>query len=228
MTNQDKYDTMKKTFERRIEVMKRCFIVGSGDITSRDLTVGENDFVIAADGGYLHLEKIGVKPDLLVGDFDSLGFTPDDIPIYRFPAEKDDTDMGLAVQKGIAMGGAEFILYAGSGSRPDHFYANLQLLNRYSEMGYKIRMVCPKFNVYALCEGEIGLCKDPKTVFSVFSLSDSCTGVSITNAKYEIENADLSNRFPLGVSNEFIGKTCTISIKKGVLLIFEYLSPEDN
>lgn len=204
---------------------KTCYIVGSGDFTARDLKRQEDDFIIAADGGYKYLSKIGIKPDLLVGDFDSLEYIPENVKIYRFPAEKDDTDMGLAIQKGIELGFSEFSLYAGSGTRNDHFFANLQLLNRFCEKGCTIKMVCPECNIYALKDGEIVLSRAEGTVFSVFSLSDKCRGVSIKNAKYEIENEVLSSRFPLGVSNEFIGGSAVISVKDGVMLIFEYLSP---
>lgn len=205
---------------------KTCFIVGSGDFTSRDLVKRKGDFIIAADGGYKYLVEIGIRPDLLVGDFDSLDFIPGDTEIYRFPSEKDDTDMGLAIQKGIELGYSDFSLYAGSGTRNDHFFANLQLMNRFSEKGVSIRMVCPECNIYALKNGEISLSKEKGTVFSVFSLSDACEGVSIKHAKYEIENEALSNRFPLGVSNEFSGGRTHISVKSGVLLIFEYLTAD--
>lgn len=204
---------------------KTCYIVGSGDFTARDLKRQEDDFIIAADGGYRYLSEIGMKPDLLVGDFDSLDFVPQNVQIYRFPAEKDDTDMGLAIQKGMELGFSDFSLYAGSGTRNDHFFANLQLLNRFCEKGIKIRMICPECNIYALKDGIITLSREKGTVFSVFSLSDNCRGVSIKNAKYEIENESLSNRFPLGVSNEFTGGNTEISVKDGVILIFEYLSP---
>lgn len=204
---------------------KTCYIVGSGDFTARDLKRQEDDFIIAADGGYKYLSKIGIKPDLLVGDFDSLEYIPENVKIYRFPAEKDDTDMGLAIQKGIELGFSEFSLYAGSGTRNDHFFANLQLLNRFCEKGCTIKMVCPECNIYALKDGDIVLSRTKGTVFSVFSLSDNCRGVSIKNAKYEIENESLSSRFPLGVSNEFTGGNTEISVKDGVILIFEYLSP---
>lgn len=203
-----------------------CYIVGSGDFTARDLKPCQNDFVIAADGGYLHLEKAGIKPDLLVGDFDSLPFVPENIDFLRFPAEKDDTDMGLAIRKGADLGYRHFALYAGSGSRSDHFFANLQLLARCAEAGMSIKMVCPNFNVHALSKGEITLNREKGTVFSVFSASDRSGGLSIENAKYTLNRASIDNRFPLGVSNEFLGKEVRISVGEGVILIFEYLSPE--
>lgn len=207
--------------------MKRiCYIVGSGDFTARGLKPQKDDFVIAADGGYRYLLEAGIKPDLLVGDFDSLDYVPENVEIFRFPSEKDDTDMGLAIHKGIELGYGNFVLYAGSGSRADHFFANIQLLHRFSEKGCNIRMVCPDLNIYAVRNHSISLKKEKGCVFSVFSLSDKSEGVFINGAKYNITNVSLSSRFPLGVSNEFIGTECTISVKKGVLLIFEYLSPD--
>ena len=203
-----------------------CYIVGSGDFTARDLKPASEDFVIAADGGYRYLQKAGIKINLLVGDFDSLDFMPENISIFRFPSEKDDTDMGLAIQKGMELGFEKFALYAGSGTRYDHFFANLQLLTRYCEKGVKIKMVTPDCNIYALMDGEITLKQEKGTVFSVFCMTDSANGLTINNAKYELENASVSNRFPLGVSNEFTGENAFISIKNGVILIFEYLSPD--
>ena len=216
----------KRKSERRIFMSGRCYIVGSGDFTLRDLTPGANDLVIAADGGYRYLEKASVKIDFLVGDFDSLGYVPENIVIFRFPSEKDDTDMGLAIQKGMEMGFKDFSLYAGSGTRYDHFFANLQLLARFSEKGVKIRMVTPDCNIHALSNGEIRLRREKGTVFSVFSMTDSACGLTIRNAKYALENASVSNRFPLGVSNEFSNEEAVVSIKEGVILIFEYLSPD--
>jgi len=203
-----------------------CYIVGSGDFTSRDLAPVPGDFVIAADGGYMHLKNAGIKPDLLVGDFDSLQEVPEEIEILRFPPEKDDTDMGLAVFAGIREGFTRFRIYGGSGSRFDHFYANLQLAARVCASGHEIKIIAPDFNLHSLSEASLRMQKPAGTVFSVFSATDKAEGVRIENAKYTLSDASLSNRFPLGVSNEFIGKEVTVSVKKGVLLIFEYLSPD--
>lgn len=227
MTKIRKYDIIDgNNNERRTVMKKTCYIVGSGDFTRRDLTISHDDFVIAADGGYRYLQKIGIKPSLLVGDFDSLDFVPEGIEIFRYPSEKDDTDMGLAIEKGFDLGYTDFAIYAGSGSRADHFFANLQLLMRYSERGLKIKMVCPENNVYVLTKGEITLKQEKGTVFSVFSLTDTSENVTIKNAKYNLDGASISSRFPLGVSNEFMDENVVISVGEGVILIFEYLSPD--
>lgn len=204
-----------------------CYIAGSGDFTARDFKCGKDDYVIAADGGYAHLLNAGIKPDLLVGDFDSLRLkAPTDVEIMRFPPEKDDTDMGLALSVGLEKGYTRFRIYGGSGSRFDHFFANMQLALRNTEKGIEIRIVAPEFTLYALSKGTLTMNKPAGTVFSVFSATDEAGGVSITGAKYTLENAHLSNRFPLGVSNEFTGDTVTVSVENGILWIFEYLSPD--
>lgn len=201
-----------------------CYIAGSGDFTNRDFAPGRDDYVIAADGGYESLCAHGISANLLAGDFDSIREIPQNIEAVRFPAVKDDTDMGLAIQIGLRHGYRAFRLYGGSGSRPDHFYANLQLLARYASLGYDIRLVCPDFTVYALSRAGLTLSRERGCVFSVFAASDECRGVNIKNAKYCLENACVSSLFPLGVSNEFVSEPVEISVENGILLIFEYLS----
>ena len=80
------------------------------------------DLVIAADGGYAHMG--GIKPDLVVGDFDSLGYVPDGESVVRHPAEKDDTDTMLAARIGIERGYRTFLLLGGVGGRLDHTLRN--------------------------------------------------------------------------------------------------------
>ena len=93
--------------------MKRCVIVGAGEIYSR-VDIKDGDFVIAADGGYEHLARESVAPDVLVGDFDSIDSLPfiEDARIVRYPVEKDETDMYLAYRIGAQNGCDEFYLLA--------------------------------------------------------------------------------------------------------------------
>ena len=98
---------------------------------------------------------------------------------------------------------------------------------RCAQRGLEIRLIAPDFTVHALSNGEITMKKEEGCVFSVFSVTDIAREVSIKNAKYEVDGLDLSNQFPLGVSNEFLKDEVTVSVKEGALLIFEYLKKEE-
>ena len=86
---------------------KVCHIVGGGDFFGIRPT-GEGDFIIAADKGLLYLQNLGITPNLVIGDFDSLGHTPNGRNIIVLPCEKNDTDMGAAVAEGVMRGYKKF------------------------------------------------------------------------------------------------------------------------
>lgn len=132
--------------------MPTCYIVGAGDFTPRDFAPVPGDLVLAADGGYRALYSLGYTPDLLLGDFDSLGDLrlPPDLPVLRFPARKDDTDTGLALRHGLDRGFRDFALYGCAGGRVDHLLANLQSMARVSRLGATIRLAAPEYDAWAL------------------------------------------------------------------------------
>lgn len=209
--------------------MATCYIVGAGEFTSRGLAPQPGDLVIAADGGYRALEKAGIRPDLLMGDLDSLGNHPfpDDLPLERFPVEKDDTDTGIALSYGWKMGFRDFALYGCSGGRVDHLLANWQSMCRISRMGASVRMAALDYDAYALTDGRLALPHRPQgTLVSVFCLSQQAHGVSLEGLKYPLDNSDLTSDYPLGVSNEHLDGPASVSVKHGTLLIIQHLAPE--
>ncbi len=107
--------------------MKQCIIFCAAGFSGLLAPIGAGDFVIAADGGLAHTEKFQIPVDEILGDFDSLGYIPEDSRI--FPVEKDDTDAMLAVRRGLDLGYREFLLYGSlDGPRLDHTIANFQTL----------------------------------------------------------------------------------------------------
>lgn len=196
-----------------------CYVVGAGEDYGLDFKPEKEDYVIAADAGLRYLEERGIEADLIVGDFDTLHYVPDRANVLKLPAEKDDTDMFMAVKEGIRAGYAVFHIYCGTGGRIDHTIANLQMLAYLAErkmQGYLLHRDCV-----------LTMIKDRELVFdaaasgyvSVFSHSEKSTGVYLRNLKYELHDATLTNNFPLGVSNEFVGKESRISVESGTLLI---------
>lgn len=201
---------------------KSCFIFGAGDKTPLYNPLSGNDIVIAADGGLSYLKELEISPDYVIGDFDSLGEIPDfdREKMKILPCEKDTTDTHEAIMAGIDMGCKSFHIYGGTGGRLDHTLANIQLLTDLSKKGYKAFLYGEGYGITALTEGKTELEGEKGSYISVFSASDISGGVTLKNLKYPLTDGELRNTFPLGVSNEFIGETAEISVKKGTLLIY--------
>ena len=198
---------------------KICYIVGAGENYGLDFTPSAGDFVIAADAGIRYLEEHGVTADLVIGDFDSLNDIPTHPNTMALNAEKDDTDMLAAIREGIKAGYSFFHIYCGMGGRIDHTIANLQVLAYLSENGMQGFLFGKDSVITAITNQKIAFDKIPSGYISVFSFTEKSEGVYLSGLKYELDNAVLTNTFPLGVSNEFIGMESNISVRAGTLLI---------
>lgn len=196
-----------------------CYIVGAGDNYGLDFTPTSNDFVIAADAGIRYLEQSGVTANLVIGDFDSLDGTPTHPNTTTLSAEKDDTDMLAAVREGIKAGYSSFHIYCGMGGRIDHTIANIQILAYLSQNNMQGFLFGKDSVITAITNRKLSFDPIPSGYVSVFSYTEKSEGVYLHGLKYKLENATLTNTFPLGVSNEFIGKESSISVRAGTLLI---------
>lgn len=181
--------------------------------------VPENTLVIAADRGLVHLEKRGVVPHLIVGDFDSLGRIPQGEHIIRHPVEKDDTDMMLAVKTGLEQGCRRFLLYGGLGGRLDHTYSNLQTLVYLARHGASGWLLGQGMAVTALRNGRLDFAPGRDGSLSVFCPDGEARGVTLTGLYYPLHDAVLTSAFPLGVSNQFTGQAASVSVEDGTLLL---------
>ena len=196
-----------------------CFIIGAGSFYGLPVSVQRTDMVIAADGGLKHMESLGVTPNAIIGDFDSLNYIPTGAEV--FPVEKDDTDMIRAVKEGFDRGEREFHLLGGMGGhRTDHTVANMQTLAYIARRGGQGWLYGNGERFTAICDGgEITLTAGQNSVFSVFCLGADAEGVTIENAKYPLTDAVLTADFPLGVSNHFIRQAVRVAVRRGCLLI---------
>ena len=197
----------------------KCYIVGGGENFGLTFKKEPGDYVIAADAGYRHLEKVGLRADMVVGDFDSLGTIPDHPNLVKLNPIKDVTDTWEAVRLGLKKGYTEFHLYACTGGRIDHTVANVQLLSNLAESGSHGYLYDKDSVLTVIKDSSIAFDASKKGYLSVFSLTNESKGVTLNGFKYELTDSTLSNTFPLGVSNEFIGKDSEISVKEGSLLI---------
>lgn len=196
-----------------------CYIVGAGDNTGTNFLKGKNDYVIAADGGLLCLQKLKIEPDMIMGDFDSLGFIPEGDNVIRHEVMKNDTDMMLAVKKALDMGYHKIKIYGGTGGRIDHTFSNAQTMLYASRKGASIEMIDSTNTYHVITDGEIHLTGESQSGFSIFALGGTAHKVNIRDAMYLLHDFELTSDNPIGTSNSFIGKEVTISVEKGSLLI---------
>lgn len=205
--------------------MSICYIIGAGECKKLDFTKKDGDIVIAADGGYKYLQRAGIKPDIVIGDFDSLGKAPEGEKIIRLKPEKDVTDTYAAVSEGIKCGYSRFNIYGASGGRIEHTLANIQLIASLAEKNMQASIFDGSTVITAVSAKTSRFDSAYNGYISIFAHSDKCTGVCLRGLKYPLENAELSNLFPLGVSNEFLGVESEIVIGNGTAIIV-YSLPE--
>ena len=199
--------------------MSICYIIGALGTTT-DFSPSENDFIIAADAGYRCLEQLGVKADLVVGDFDSLGSIPQGEQVIRYPVMKDDTDTMISVKLGLERGFDVFYIYGGlGGERTDHTIANIQTLAYIANNGGEGYLIGDNENITVIKNAEIVFSNKTRGTISIFALGGTALGVTLEGLLYPLENATLTSDFPIGVSNEFTGIPARIKVNNGYLLV---------
>ncbi len=198
--------------------MKKCIIFCAAEFDSLAEPIQPDDFIIAADGGLLHTQALGIAPQAILGDFDSLGYVPEGAAV--FPVEKDDTDAMLAVRLGLQRGFTEFVIYGGlEGPRLDHTVANFQTLQFLADQGARGTLVGKNQMVTVVKNGSLEFPTSAEGIISLFCLGADATGITLRGLQYPLENGTLTAGFPLGCSNHFIGKNSEISVKNGSLLV---------
>lgn len=199
--------------------MNRCFIFGALKVSRLPVKPVSGDFIIAADQGYANLLSLGLDPDLVVGDFDSLGKAPDRENVITLPVRKDMTDVGYAVEKGFEHGCREFILYGAVGGALDHTFANVAIAHDIARRGARVLLIGEEYSFTVLHKSSISFDARESGRISVFALGGTAEGVTIRGLSYEVENFDVTCTDHIGVSNAFIGKAAEISVRKGDLLV---------
>ena len=190
----------------------------AAEYDGRPVQVEPEDLLIAADGGVRHLEKLGIAPDVKLGDFDSLGYVPRDGVV--FPVGKDDTDAMLAVRLGLERGYREFVIYGGlDGPRLDHTVANFQTLQYLADRSARGFLVGKDSIVTVIKNGTLEFAAADEGLMSVFCMGADAEGVCIEGLQYALEDGMLTAGFPLGVSNHFVGKPAAVRVARGSLLL---------
>jgi len=206
----------------------KCILIGAGDLTVSELKKGEGDFCIALDGGIGYCDFLQVEPDLIIGDFDSV--TEEEAKaieriekafpekVVRLKPEKDDTDMLYALKYALNLGFTDFRLYAATGGRLDHSFANVQCLLWLKNRGAKGYLMDGNGMIFVIKDESVKFQKNMEGTLSLFSLGEAAKGVTIRGMKYPLEEYEITNDFPIGISNEFLGREAEVSVKDGALV----------
>lgn len=206
-----------------------CILIGAGDLTISEILVKENDLCIAVDGGYEYCKLLGIEPDYILGDFDSISEAEAENvariseaeaeKVILLPVEKDDTDMLAAIKLGLQEGYQNFRIYAGIGGRLEHTIANIQcllFLKEHNAVGY---LMDGTGMIFVAKEEMISFQDTLEGYLSLFSMGEEAV-VSIENMKYLLKEQKITNSFPIGISNEFIPKEKgKITVHKGAVVI---------
>ncbi len=206
--------------------MKRCVVVGGADINNYEYIrdcLCEDDYIVFCDSGLKHMDSLGVKPNLIVGDFDSYDNPNLDVETIVLPCEKDDTDTVFAVKEALKRGFNEFLLIGVIGARLDHTLGNVSIL-MYLDSLSKKGVIIDDYSEMEIVSKEPAFIEDSFAYFSLINVSGKAKGIVVENAKYSLDNAEITCEYQYGISNEVIkGEIAKVSVSDGQLLLVRVL-----
>ena len=205
--------------------MRACILTGGtlGDISRVSARIPRMDYVVCADEGLYYAEGLGLIPDRVVGDFDSVDpalldqYRDKGIAIDEYPVHKDETDTQIAADSLLAMGASEIWLIAGAGTRLDHSYANLMLLFRMAEKGARARLI-NQYNLITPILDEHDIYGEEGQIVSFLPFGGEAVVDTATGLSYSLTGLRLPMTEPVGVSNVMTGEKAHVRLKKGRLL----------
>ena len=209
--------------------MPRTFIFANGELNpplpTSDTFTGDS-WIIAADGGASNCAKLGFMPHTIIGDFDSLdpleveALQKKGVNVIRHPAQKDETDLELALLYAIQQGSSEIVILGALGDRIDMTLANLMLLTHPAYKLFRLSLVDGNQEVRILRGGQnIQLYGKPGDTISLIPLSPTATGITTHALEYAMSEGTLTQGSPRGVSNVMLGELCYISLGEGILAV---------
>ena len=201
---------------------RRCVIVGGADIRNYQ-TIWEyqnpDDFNIFCDSGLRHQEWLGLRPHLIVGDFDSHENPHLDVETIVLPREKDDTDTAFAVKEAVRRGFDDFLLLGAAGGRLDHTLGNVSILLMLHRQGKRAILVDDYSEMEIVSKGPAYI-DDSFPFFSLLNISGTAEGITVAGAKYPLRDAEIRCTCQYGISNEVLpGGQASVSVGKGELLL---------
>lgn len=208
------------------------FILAGGPVSDLEflrerITSVQPVAILCADGGAYHAYRLGVIPEAIIGDMDSLDdekarfFSGRGCRLLRHSPDKDETDTELALAEALGMNPDAVWIFGAMGRRLDHTLANLSLLACEAARGVDVRLVDPFCEVF-LVRGMWILEGEPGQTVSVFPLGDAAEGITLEGFEYPLDGATMKPGKPYGVSNRLAAHRGVIRVRKGALLVIRY------
>lgn len=199
--------------------MRKTLIVTSfvDHIMHVNLPFDSFDTIICADGGLLTARRLGLKPDFLIGDYDSMEQPAEEV--IKLPTEKDMTDSEAAIDLAVSKGATHITVLGGLGGRFDHTMGNIGMLAKYCGKLSHLAFTDGQNYVFMLAPGSYTLPKNRFTYLGVISYGPCAENVTLKGVKYPLTDYRLTDSTTLGVSNEITDDSAVISFTGGRLLI---------
>lgn len=198
-----------------------ALIVGNGEVSEKiKPLLPENAYVICADGGFRHMDKLGLTPDIIIGDMDSVKADLHGEKTIVYPVRKDFTDSEIAVNYAIDNGFSDLVLIGFTGTRMDHTLNNLFLLKGISERGVRAEII-DEHNIIRYAEKENILHGKKGDIVSIIPIEGDVSGITTEGLDYPLFSGTLEFGKGRGVSNVMTGDECRITVKNGSALIIQ-------
>jgi thiamine pyrophosphokinase len=203
--------------------MLRILIFANGELTHPDkicMLVDEQDLLIAADGGTRHVLALGLQPDLIIGDLDSLAMEklPGNIPVQKFPADKNETDLELALKHACSLNPTQIIIIGALGGRLDHSLGNISLLTDIGFSAFDIRMEDGVEEIL-VCRSQVRVHGRSGDLVSLIPWGGEASGVSTEHLRWPLHGDTLFPGRTRGISNEMLDGEASIKLDAGLLLV---------
>ncbi|MFW5862741.1 MAG: thiamine diphosphokinase [Spirochaetota bacterium] len=202
--------------------MQKTAIIGNGSIDDYSWLKGElarYATIIAADGGANHLHRIGMKPDVLVGDMDSIKVTVDpDTLIVSYPVDKDASDMDLSIQYALSMSPAPIDIFGALGGRADHQFCNIMVLANYNAV---ITVKTENASIRCVHESAAAqIHREGRGVNTVTIMPLDITATVTTRGLAYSLRGDVLARGSKGLSNRMNEDTASVRVESGNIILF--------
>lgn len=218
--------------DRFYNAKKACLVL-NGVINDYDnirdiISSAGYDLIIGVDGGCNHLHKLGIIPNYIVGDMDSIDktildeFISSGVSQKKFPERKNETDTELAVLLACELDSVLIDIYAALGGRIDHEIANVLLLKYIAKQNAYSRILSENEEVYLLENDELTIKGEKGNIVSVIPIGGDANGVTLQGLEYPLDEFDMEYSKPRGISNVMLDKSCHINVRDGSLIIVKY------